>query len=87
MNSKEMRNNPLFMRNSYETDGKWEIPLVKKQKLDVNDVHLIACSDTKSNDNESNKKRGVHFFVDDYRFNGIYDNPKKSLNRYSQYKF
>ncbi len=87
MNSKEMRNNPLFMRNSYETDGKWEIPLVKKQKLDMNDIRLIACSDTKANDNESNKKNGVHFFVDDYRFNGIYDNPKRSLNRYSQYKF
>lgn len=31
MNSKEMRNNPLFMRNFYETDGKWEIPLVKNK--------------------------------------------------------
>ncbi len=27
------------------------------------------------------------FFVDDYRFEGIYKNPQKSLKKYSQYKF
>ena len=86
-NSKEMRCNPLFMRNSYQADGRWKIPLIRKQKIDVNDIRLIACSDTKANDNEANKKNGVHFFVDDYRFNGIYDNPERSLNKYSQYKF
>ena len=34
-----------------------------------------------------NKKRGVHFFVDDYRFSGIYDNPERTIERYSQYAF
>ena len=48
---------------------------------------LVACSDTRANDNEENKKKGVHFFVDDYRFNGIYDNPERTFERYSQYAF
>lgn len=48
---------------------------------------MIACSDTKSNDSSLNTKNGVHFFVDDYRFNGIYNNPEKSLSKYSQYAF
>lgn len=48
---------------------------------------LVACSDTRANDNEVNKKKGVHFFVDDYRFSGIYDNPDRTLERYSQYAF
>lgn len=87
MTSKSMRDNPLFMRNGFETTGKWGIPLVKKQELPTYDITLVACSDTRSNDNEINKKRGVHFFVDDYRFSGIYDNPEKSLERYSQYAF
>ena len=48
---------------------------------------MIACSDTKSNDSSINTQKGVHFFVDDYRFNGIYNNPEKSLSKYSQYAF
>ncbi len=87
MQSKQMRNDPLFMRNSYETAGKWGIPIVKRQKLPFDDIELVACSDTRANDNEENKKKGVHFFVDDYRFSGIYDHPERSLKKYSQYAF
>lgn len=75
------------MRNSFASVGKWGIPLVKKQELSTDDIMLVACSDTRANDNEVNKKKGVHFFVDDYRFSGIYDNPDRSLKRYSQYAF
>lgn len=85
--SKSMRNDPLFMRNEYEDHKKWNIPLVKKQDLLVDNLSLIACSDTKANDSSVNTQRGVHFFVDDYRFEGIYNNPEKSLARYSQYAF
>ncbi len=82
-----MRDNPLFTRNSFATTGKWGIPLVKKQGLTTENIMLVACSDTRANDNEENKKRGVHFFVDDYRFSGIYDNPERTIERYSQYAF
>lgn len=87
MKSITMRGNPLFMRNNFESRGKYGFALIKKQPLDIESPSLIACSDTRSNDNENNKKSGVHFFVDDYRFSGVYDNPQKSLNRYSQYAF
>lgn len=87
MTSKNMRDNSLFMRNSFSSVGKWGIPLVKKQKLPIPEINLIACSDTRVNDNDENKKKGVHFFVDDYRFNGIYNNPERSLKKYSQYAF
>lgn len=87
MTSKQMRDNPLFMRNSFEKVGKWGMPLVKKQEIPTTNIELVACSDTRANDSEENKKKGVHFFVDDYRFQGIYDNPKRSSNRYSQYSF
>ncbi len=85
--SKDMRNDFLFMRNSYEGYGKWGIPLVRKQELAADDIMLVACSDTRTNDHEANKKKGVHFFVDDYRFSGIYDHPERSLKRYLQYAF
>lgn len=87
MTSLEMRNNSLFMRNCFDTAGKWQIPMVKKQEINTKNISLVACSDTRANDNEINKKKGVHFFVDDYRFSGIYENPDRSLDRYSQYAF
>lgn len=87
MISKEMRANPLFMRNSFEGSGKWNIPLIKKQPINTSDVSLIACSDTRSRDNKFNCRNGVHFFVDDYRFEGIYNNPERTLSKFSQYAF
>lgn len=35
MTGKNMRENPLFMRNSYEGHGRWNIPLVRKQTIDT----------------------------------------------------
>lgn len=87
MVTKYMRENPLFTRNSFETVGKWQIPLIEKQPIDTSNISLVAYSDTRSNDNKENIKRGVHFFVDDYRFEGIYRNPQKSLSKLSQYAF
>ncbi len=85
--SKMMRENSLFTRNTFKSTGKWGISLVKKQEIPVENIRLIACSDTRANDIEVNRKCGVHFFVDDYRFKGIYNNPERSLNRYAQYAF
>ena len=87
MISKTMRNNQLFMRNSFPSVGKWGIPLVKKQALPSDNINLLACSDTRSNDSTENRKRGVHFFVDDYRFENTYNNPARSLKRYSTVRF
>lgn len=87
MNSKMMREDSLFMRNTFEPHGKYGFSLIKNQDININTPTLIACSDTRTNDNEINKKSGVHFFVDDYRFNGIYDHPERSLERYAQYAF
>lgn len=86
--SKCLRNNPLFLRNEFETVGKYGFALIKKQDIEnIEDINLISISDTKSNENSINANRGVHFFVDDYRFEGIYNNPERSLQKLSQYSF
>ena len=87
MTSKTMRENPLFMRNEFSTTGKWGIPLVTKQEITTDNIMLVAYSDIRTNDNKDNKKKGVHFFIDDYRFSGIYNNPEHSFERLSQYSF
>lgn len=86
MTSKQMRSSSLFLRKSNDTQGQYDIPLVRKQEIDINAIELIPSTNTKSND-KNNIHKGVHFFVDDYRFEGIYNNPNKSLGKFSQYKF
>ncbi|MBP5607130.1 MAG: DUF4417 domain-containing protein [Lachnospiraceae bacterium] len=87
MKSVEMRANSLFSRNEFLTSGRWQIPVIEKQEIDLENVRLIAYSDIRTSDSMTNRQKGVHFFIDDYRFEGIYRNPEKSLGRLSQYKF
>ena len=87
MKTKEVRNNPLFLRNEFETVDKWEMPLIRRETIDLEVVDLISFSDIRYNDNEVNRKKGVHFFIDDYRFEGVYRNPERSISRLSQYAF
>ena len=54
MTSVSMRDDPLFMRSNFETSGRWDIPLVRKQDIPLDNIRLIACSDTRSNDNDDN---------------------------------
>ena len=87
MTSSEMRTDPLFMRNGFETAGKWDIPVIKKQNISLDNIELVSYSDTRPNDRPENISRGVHFFVDDYRFKGIYNHPERSLAKLAQYAF
>ena len=86
MTSFDFRNSPLFLRNEFETEGKWGFPIIRRQKLDLSKIELISCADVTKNDTD-NLDKGVHFFVDDYRFEGIYKHPEKSLERFGKYKF
>lgn len=87
MKSLEYRNNPFFLRNGFETSGKWQLPLIRAQKIDLSNIELIAYSDAKYNDSKINRKKGLHFFVDDYRFNVTYNQPERALEKVSQYAF
>ena len=87
MTSLDMRESHLFMRNGFDVTGKWDIPIVKKQDIPLDNVRLIAYSDTRQNDRPENTACGVHFFIDDYRFTGIYNNPERSIEKLSQYAF
>ena len=86
MKSYSYRNNPLFLRNEFECEGKWGFPVVKKQEIDLSNIELIACSDISKKDT-NNLHKGVHFFVDDYRFDSFYDNPDRSLDTLKKYRF
>ncbi len=87
MFSIEARSKQTFLRNEFEAYGKWNIPIIRNDKLDLENVNLISYTDIKTNDVDENKQKGVHFYIDDYRMEGLYYNPTKSLHRLAQYKF
>ena len=80
------RRDPMFLRNQFPGFGKWGIPFVRKQSVDLDNIGLIACTNTVFPDDE-NFDLGVHFFVDDFRFLDIYDHPEKTLAKFKQYRF
>lgn len=86
MRSKTIRSSNLFLRNEFEADGVWEFPVIKRQELDLSEIELIACSDTSKQDT-MNLRKGVHFFVDDYRFEVAYNHPERTLERLKKYRF
>lgn len=44
MTSKSMRDNPLFMRNNFNSIGKWGIPIIKKQELPILSTSSVMLS-------------------------------------------
>ena len=87
MKSSIMRGDPLFLRNEFSLDGRYEIPCMKGYGPFDGDISLVSYADTRANDKVENVHKGVHFFVDDYRFKGIYDHPESSLPKLKQYDF
>lgn len=87
MKSVDFRNDPLFLRNEFDTEGKYQFPIVRKQEIDLSNVQLISASDAKYNDREENRRKGLHHFVDDCKFTAAYNNPEKYLEKVSQYAF
>lgn len=80
------RGNSLFLRNEYPMEGKWGLPIIRKQTIDLERVELIASSDTSKRDTK-NLRKGIHHFVDDPRFEGVYRRPDRTLEKYGKYRF
>lgn len=79
-----IRNTKKLVRNSFHIAGKYGIPIVKKQDIDVTNLKSISFSNTRYDDNRSTKKM-VHFFLHDYRFECVYDNAEILLEKLKQY--
>ncbi len=56
----------------------FNLPLVKKQEVSLEDAELIVY-DKINQSNDYNKI--VHFFLDDYKFESIYNNPDNKIEQ------
>lgn len=85
--SKQYRSSETFLRNSYEVVGPWNMPLIKKENIDLANLELMSIADIKKGDAIFNWNKGIHSFVDDYRFENLYEHPEKYYLTLSQYRF
>ena len=61
MTSEDFRSDPMFLRNQFRGDGVFELPIIRRQEIDLKDVALIGYDHTKPTDSK-NANRFVHFF-------------------------
>ena len=76
-----VRNEFLYFGNC---SGKYDIPVIKKQSVDINKIKFISCSDVKKDDAE-NKDKTVHFFTYDWKFEKVYENAEQEFERIKNY--
>jgi hypothetical protein len=80
------RTDPLFLRNEYNSNETWAIPIVPKTNIALkNDLRLIGFDNVK-NGKDNHYQRIVHFFLYDYKFESIWKNPEKFVEILKKYK-
>lgn len=73
-----------LVRNEFEKSGKYGMPLIKKQKIDLDKIELLSYLKTK-NDDAENKNKTIHFFTYDWNFETVYEKPEQALEKLDQY--
>lgn len=82
--AEKRKNKQRLVRNEFKTVGKYGIPLIKKQNIDLSKIQLLNFTKTKLNDDE-NKNKTIHFFTYDWLFNTVYEKPEIALEKLDQY--
>ena len=82
MKSIEFRTNPMFLRNQFKGEGVFEIPQLKIDEIDLEEIELIGYDKLCENETEAI----VHFFMDDYKFEVMWKDPEPRIERLKSYK-
>ena len=75
----------FYFENNYKVAGKFDIPIIRKQKIDTYDLKLIRFSSIVKDDTKD-LDATVHFFEPDERFDEVWKYPENYLAELSQYK-
>lgn len=73
-----------IVRNEFKGVGKYEMPLIKRQEIDLDKIDLWNYKKTKLND-EENKHKTIHFFTYDWLFENVYEKPELAMEKLDQY--
>lgn len=67
--------------------GEFDMPFVYRQVIDLNDLSLIGFDKTRFIEfSNARRSKTVHFFLDDYKFDEVWNKPDRQIGRLLQYK-
>lgn len=78
---KKRKKKQKLVRNEFEKCGKYGMPLIKKQNIDLDKINLLSYLKTK-NDDKENKDKTIHFFTYDWNFENVYEKPEIALEKF-----
>ncbi|MDD4154599.1 MAG: DUF4417 domain-containing protein [Bacilli bacterium] len=73
-----------IIRNEFKTVGKYNLPLIKNNYIDINKIEPWCYVKTKQNDYE-NRHKTIHFFTYDWLFETVYEKPEAAMEKIDQY--
>lgn len=73
-----------YLVEEAEFDGKWEIPFIKNEEIDI-PKDIIPFDKIKKISKEDEKNVYIHFYMHDVTFRQIITNTKKYLDRFRKY--
>ncbi len=74
-------------KNNFYANNKWNIPEIKGLKRIDKKVEFIGFNYAKTFERLNQTQYGIHFFLDDYQFNRLWNNPDKYINLLSKFKY
>lgn len=74
----------MLVRNQFATTGKYGMPIIKKQAIDLDKIELCGYQKAKKDDVE-NANKTIHFFTYDWLFENVYSKPETAMEKLDQY--
>lgn len=72
----------MFLRNHFTGEGTFEIPKIKKEEVELANIELTGYDKLSSSDNN----QIVHFFLDDYKFEVLWNDPLPRIEKLKSHK-
>lgn len=82
--TEERRKDPLFLRNQFASEGRYDIPLVRRQSIAWKGTEVIGIQNANAKDPYASQK-AVHCFKDDSRIDAAYRYPERTFERLASY--
>jgi hypothetical protein len=82
----DYRTTDEFLRNRLFMPAVHDFPFVYSQNVELDSIEYIGFDKTHIIELlPSNKRKTVHFFLDDYKFDEVWNSPEKQMKKLSQY--
>jgi len=65
-----------IIRNEFQTTGKYGMPVIKKQEIDLDKIDLLSYTKLKDTENKT-----IHFFTYDWLFESVYNKPEEAAEK------